>query len=103
MLAVAISSAFVPGACPTVRTERAMVSSGVAVTGTERLATGVEAVADEAMELAAGAATTAAYTIEHDPALAGPRCQRDAERALESVLAAVLIRLAGREATTHAA
>lgn len=45
----------------------------------------------------------AGYAIERDMTLSGPRCQRDAEQALEAVLAAVLIRLARREATAHAA
>jgi len=45
----------------------------------------------------------AGYAIERDPTLSGPRCQRDAEQALEAVLASVLIRLARREATARAA
>lgn len=45
----------------------------------------------------------AGYAIERDATLSGPRCQRDAEQALEAVLATVLIRLAHREATAHAA
>lgn len=49
------------------------------------------------------AAQRASYSIERDATLGGPRCQLDAERALEAVLASVFIRLAAQEATARAA